>query len=213
VHLCPKYHKLPTDASSVEGIFRAVGKPAKHRPHRPRLPSWSRNTCKPPHFYAVDKRAVLMGAVGIHPMAVDNSGQYRPQESPANRRINEGAVDAGGTMRRLLGTSFFLPRPPQRPVPFRAASSAFVAEEMTLEDLGGPNVVLLAFKAASTHTSVRPTRPLVADRGANSCYPSQAGPFRCTQGRGVRRKGHPWGWRGRKCPVVWRRLYPFPVHR
>jgi hypothetical protein len=55
------------------------------------------------HFYAVDKRAFFMGAVGIHPMAVDNSWQYRPQESPANRRINEGAIDAVGTLRRLLG--------------------------------------------------------------------------------------------------------------
>src|SRR5918999_3368951 len=49
-HLCPKYHKLPSNASSVEGIYRAVGNPAKHRPHRPRLASWSRNTCKPLHF-------------------------------------------------------------------------------------------------------------------------------------------------------------------
>jgi hypothetical protein len=47
-------------------------------------------------FLAVGKRAVLMGAVGNHPMAVDNSLQYRPRESPANRRINEGAGDAGG---------------------------------------------------------------------------------------------------------------------
>jgi len=38
-----------------------------------------------------------MGAVGIHPMAVDNSWQYRPQESPANRYIQDRAGDAGGT--------------------------------------------------------------------------------------------------------------------
>jgi hypothetical protein len=30
---------------------------------------------------------------------------------------------------------------------------------------------------ASTHTSVRPTGPLVADRGANSCYPSPLRPL------------------------------------
>jgi hypothetical protein len=48
-----------------------------------------------------------MGAVGIHPMAVDNSWQYRPQESPANLRINEGAGDAVGILRRLLRTSLF----------------------------------------------------------------------------------------------------------
>src|SRR5687768_8029213 len=35
-HLCPKYHKLLSNASSVEGICRAVGNPARHRPHRPR---------------------------------------------------------------------------------------------------------------------------------------------------------------------------------
>jgi hypothetical protein len=34
-----------------------------------------------------------------------------------------------------------------------------------------PNEVLLAFKAASTHTSVRLTRPLVADRGSNLLQP------------------------------------------
>ena len=49
--------------------------------------------------------------------------------------------------------------------PFKAALNAFVAEERALEDLG-PNQVLRVFKAASTHNSVRPTRPLVADRGA-----------------------------------------------
>jgi hypothetical protein len=58
-----------------------------HRPHRPRLPPWSRNTCNSLHSYAVDKRAVLMGAVGILSMAVDNSWQYRPQESLQNATI------------------------------------------------------------------------------------------------------------------------------
>jgi hypothetical protein len=49
-------------------------------------------------FLRVGKRAVLMGAVGIHPMAVDNSWQYQPQESPANGRITKGAGDAGGIL-------------------------------------------------------------------------------------------------------------------
>jgi hypothetical protein len=35
-----------------------------------------------------------MGAAGIHPMAVDNSWQYRPQESPANGLIEDYAGDA-----------------------------------------------------------------------------------------------------------------------
>jgi hypothetical protein len=34
--------------------------------------------------------------------------------------------------------------------------------------------VLRAFKTAPMHTPVRPTAPLVANRGANSCYPSPA---------------------------------------
>src|SRR5215213_11305524 len=68
------------------------------------VPSYSINACKSPHSYADDKWAVLSRAVGIHPMAVANSCQYRPQESPANRRINESAGDAVGTLRRLLKT-------------------------------------------------------------------------------------------------------------
>jgi hypothetical protein len=43
--------------------------------------------------------------------------------------LMRGASHAGGTLRRLLGTSFFLPRPPQRPGLFRAALSTFVAED------------------------------------------------------------------------------------
>ena len=39
-----------------------------------------------------------MGAVGIHPTAVDNSLQYRPQESPANSNIQDRAGDAGGIL-------------------------------------------------------------------------------------------------------------------
>jgi hypothetical protein len=39
-----------------------------------------------------------MTAVGIHPMAVDNSRQYRPKESPANSNIQDRAVDAGGIL-------------------------------------------------------------------------------------------------------------------
>jgi hypothetical protein len=77
-----------------------------------------------------------MGAVGNCPMMGDNQQQYRPRESPAKRYITGGAVDAVGTLRRLLRMLLFLPRPPQRPRPFRAALNAFVAEERTLEDLG-----------------------------------------------------------------------------
>jgi hypothetical protein len=49
-------------------------------------------------FLAVGKRAVLMGAVGNHAMAVDNSWQYRPHDIPAKRYIAGGGVDAGGIL-------------------------------------------------------------------------------------------------------------------
>jgi len=57
------------------------------------------------HFQAVDPRAVFDVAIGIHPMAVGNSWQYRPQESPAKRYIHGGAGDAVGILRRLLRTA------------------------------------------------------------------------------------------------------------
>jgi hypothetical protein len=50
-------------------------------------------------------RSVLGTAVGNGPLAIDNSRQYRPQESPANGHIEDDAVDAVGTLRRLLKTS------------------------------------------------------------------------------------------------------------
>jgi hypothetical protein len=46
-----------------------------------------------------------MGVVGIHLMAVDNSWQYRPLESPAYIHIEDDAGDAVGTLRRILRTS------------------------------------------------------------------------------------------------------------
>src|SRR5215212_8388564 len=63
-----------------------------------------------------------------------------PQESPANRHINEGAGDAGGI---LLGFASGLvvqstrASSPDHRGAFQAALNAFVAEERTLEDLGG----------------------------------------------------------------------------
>ena len=71
----------------------------EYRPHRPRLPSWSRNTCKPPHSYAVDKRAVKMRTVDTLPSAVDNSWQYRPQES-----LQTGALMRVRAMRSVFAT-------------------------------------------------------------------------------------------------------------
>jgi hypothetical protein len=77
-----------------------------------------------------------MGAVGNHPMAIDNSLQYRPHESPANSHIVDDAGDADGTLRRLLGTSFFFRDLLSDQGPFKAALNVFVPEERALEDLG-----------------------------------------------------------------------------
>ena len=37
-----------------------------------------------------------MNAVGMHPIAVNHSLQYRPHEIAANQHIIDGAGDAGG---------------------------------------------------------------------------------------------------------------------
>jgi hypothetical protein len=62
------------------------------------------------HSQAVDERAVFQVAVGNLPSAGDKQQRYRPHETPAKHPITGGAVDTGGTLRRLLGTSIFLPR-------------------------------------------------------------------------------------------------------
>jgi hypothetical protein len=58
-------------------------------------------------------------------MAVANSWQYRPHESPANIHLTGGAVDAGDTLHAYQVRS-----------PLIVTSSP--TEERTLEDLGGP---------------------------------------------------------------------------
>ena len=58
-----------------------------------------RKACKTAHFQAAEPRAVFGTAVDNDPLAVDHLQQYQPQESPANRRINDGAGDAGGILR------------------------------------------------------------------------------------------------------------------
>jgi hypothetical protein len=55
-----------------------------------------------------------------------------PKESPGNSQMTYGAGDAVGTLRRLLGISFLLPRPPQRPGLLKAALNRFMAEERVL---------------------------------------------------------------------------------
>jgi hypothetical protein len=81
-----------------------------------------------------------MGAVDIHPMAIDNSWQYRPQESPAKCYITGGAGDAGGILRGLVWCiGAYL-----RPVPWangygvlKAALDVPVADEQPLDDPEG----------------------------------------------------------------------------
>jgi hypothetical protein len=68
------------DIVSAEGYTQRRTSPShtNHREKPCKVPTastagvkcWAK-TCKPPYFYAVDKRAVLMGAVGNHPLAVD----------------------------------------------------------------------------------------------------------------------------------------------
>jgi hypothetical protein len=70
----------------------------KHRPHRPRHPPQRQNTCKTPYLYAVDKRAILAGAVGNGLLAVDKPWLVPPAESPANKLITDPAGDAGGIL-------------------------------------------------------------------------------------------------------------------
>jgi hypothetical protein len=48
---------------------------------------------------------VITRAVDNDPLAVDNLSYCRPQESPANRYINEGAVDAGDTLRESFASA------------------------------------------------------------------------------------------------------------
>jgi hypothetical protein len=76
----------------------------KYRLHRRRLSSWSRNTCKSPHSYPVDKRVVKVRTVDTLPSAGDSRIDDHPQESPAKRYITGGAGDAGGTLQRLSST-------------------------------------------------------------------------------------------------------------
>jgi hypothetical protein len=76
-------------------------------------------------------------AVDTLPSAGDSRTDYRPQENPAKRYITDGAVDAVGTLRRLLRTllSSFATSLATR-TPFKAALNVFVAEERASEDLG-----------------------------------------------------------------------------
>jgi hypothetical protein len=121
-----------------------------------------------------------MGAVGIHPMAVDHSMQFRPQESPANRRIYEGAGAGVGTLRRSLRTSLSSFAASYRPGPLESSLEHVCSRGVGSRgpwDLTGSTSLLRAFKAASTRIESRPTGPLVSDWGANSCYPRP--PYRC----------------------------------
>jgi hypothetical protein len=76
-------------------------------------------------------------AVGNGPLAVDNPRQYQPQESPANRHINGGAVDAGGILLGLLTrtTSPLLPQSlTANQCSFKAALNVVEAEERLMDD-------------------------------------------------------------------------------
>jgi hypothetical protein len=127
-------------------------------------------------FQTVDPQAVFVVVVDNLPSAGDSQQQYRPRESPAKHPITGGAADAVGTLRCSSGktnAAVFSAVQPNRPGVLVAASNALVAEEQALGELD-LNRVLRGFKSACTRISVRQTNPLVADRGANSRYPSSA---------------------------------------
>jgi hypothetical protein len=71
-------------------------------------------------------------------MAVDNSWQYRPRESPAYSQITRGAGDAGGLLQCSDKTSAvaFSAVQAHRLEFLKAASNAFVAEEQAFTDVG-----------------------------------------------------------------------------
>src|ERR687898_966257 len=71
---------------------------SEYRPHRPRDSNRERKTRKTAHFQAVDPRAVLSRAVGIHPMAVGKQCLIPTAENPANNHITGNAGDAGGIL-------------------------------------------------------------------------------------------------------------------
>jgi hypothetical protein len=71
-------------------------------------------------------------------MAVDNSLQYRPKESPANSNIQDRASDAVGISRASVARrTFLLIRRLPPPIPessLEAALKAIVADEQLLDD-------------------------------------------------------------------------------
>jgi hypothetical protein len=75
-----------------------------------------------------------MGAVGIHPMAVDNSWQYRPQESPGNSQITYRAGDIFPDFVIVVNFKRALSYLPDDQGVLKAASTFFVAEEHSLND-------------------------------------------------------------------------------
>ena len=161
-------HKGTTVAHRI-----GAGPQEKYRPHRPQLPSRSRNACKTSHFYAIDKRVVIVRTVDDLPSAGDSRIEYRPQESPANHYIHGNAGGAGGTLRCSSGKTSaiaFYAGQSHRLEVLKGASNAFGAEEQALGGVG-PNGMLRGFKIACTRIEGRPTGSLVADRGSNLLLP------------------------------------------
>jgi hypothetical protein len=106
-------------------------------------------------------------------VAVGNSWRCRPQESPANGHITNGAGDAVGTLRSSSGKTnavAFSAVQPHRLEVLVAASNAFVVEEQALGGVG-PNGMLQGFKIACTRIGARPTGLWQQTEDRTSCYP------------------------------------------
>jgi hypothetical protein len=78
----------------------------------------------------------------VYPNLYRRSGAHMAKAVIGGLSVMGGADDAGGTLRRLLGTSFFLPRPPQRSGPLKVALNPFVAEDHLLGGHGAQRVTV-----------------------------------------------------------------------
>jgi hypothetical protein len=85
------------------------------------------------NFYAGDWRSIPVMAVGKFAYDGDDPRRYRPHDKPVTKRSNDDAGDASGISRGASGETSviaFSVVQPHRVEVLKAASNAFVAEEM-----------------------------------------------------------------------------------
>jgi hypothetical protein len=94
VHLV---HHYCSSKGYTESDERPSGKLARIPPAPTAISSGEEKALQNDSFPGGRSAGGIDVAVGIHPMAIDNSLQYRPKESPAKSNIQDRAVDAGGS--------------------------------------------------------------------------------------------------------------------